>query len=1065
VKQLGTEESEEDQVVYCSAFLNGIPNEIAYGHNNHSKPFKGQKNKVVFEPKATEKSGKHIATLHKKQIINKLGYKQTVYVKWGQEGHKWTPVSTKLEGDDVWDADLKNNTTQAQAKKDLDEIIEFQGKLNEGIPEPEHYKEDPNVLVEKFKENISVYNEKTNLRNARVSQIMNSFEPIDISNMGFMELLSYRDVLSDAEDTLRHKGFYQRARIDANNARIIAIVNELRAVSEKIESTIIDWHENDKDSFITAAYMSHRDLMGLGQSVFNNFILTTKEQEVKDDLHLVGKLFDNEPWALSHEDLDGIKEEAFSPKYVNDMFVNAWKENSRRPICQFAQVTVAKELGVDESLYFPHYMIYNNQSFKDMLKYISGTQIEKTMKDVVLQSYHKTQEELKSWDGINKIAYEEAKNKLSDWDHDFNLKHSGWSEYLKMTDDMRALEKERRDFLDSEKNKVYSPYYPHHGEVKAFTTDGYEEYKQTVRGMNAKLADIVDSRQQVYANIRSETGGQEFDDFIHIRTTIENQIEKYNDAKNLFNGSFITVDGKKYIRLFRGVEGEYNVHSVLESWTIERAVAGGFDGANILSKYVPIEMIYNFYGSSTWRQRPGGMGEYEYEFIVINGGEGKDNPSIDPKSYDAKVLRGKMDALGKSYSHKYVKRTGAPGNYEYFYDEPQEDRKPAGLIDQATYEDVHAQMQTDLKDISTDKVDYEEIHGAIGENIDHIVGNSKKELKKYSSYLAADTALRARDFIDHMRSIITDIDLDSKMVNRMMKDSIRKLVYQEVESNRQQFTDHGIRHVVGDIIRQDAIMKEATKGSYTPMDRFMAAFALINHDIGYTHPAIRAGGAEGVKASHGHEKYSAKILEEQKGIWNEDRIFSAEEYAKIVDVVAHHDTTDIDLGNLLKTTCALSDNLSLFNEEKLPSMFKYVEHGRDLLIAIQHASGDKEKLSLAKVALGRAIDSSDINSNLKRDLKAAVKQISENTPRFTVGVLAGEIGNIYTDKVGKINIDIHHNKWDEFLQKTFDMGQRQVIKLLKDYGHTDFTKTEYDLGNFFTIRLIGYKGGDNEKKN
>ena len=34
----------------CLAFPSGIPNQITSGQNKHSKPLKGQKNKIVFEP-------------------------------------------------------------------------------------------------------------------------------------------------------------------------------------------------------------------------------------------------------------------------------------------------------------------------------------------------------------------------------------------------------------------------------------------------------------------------------------------------------------------------------------------------------------------------------------------------------------------------------------------------------------------------------------------------------------------------------------------------------------------------------------------------------------------------------------------------------------------------------------------------------------------------------------------------------------------------------------------------------------------------------------------------------
>lgn len=42
----GTEESE---IVVCTAFPDGIPDEIAYGPNKHSVPLPGQKNDIVFE--------------------------------------------------------------------------------------------------------------------------------------------------------------------------------------------------------------------------------------------------------------------------------------------------------------------------------------------------------------------------------------------------------------------------------------------------------------------------------------------------------------------------------------------------------------------------------------------------------------------------------------------------------------------------------------------------------------------------------------------------------------------------------------------------------------------------------------------------------------------------------------------------------------------------------------------------------------------------------------------------------------------------------------------------------
>jgi len=48
VKQFGNE-GEIDQLLVCKAFPKGIPEDISYGDNKHTKPIKNQKNKIVYE--------------------------------------------------------------------------------------------------------------------------------------------------------------------------------------------------------------------------------------------------------------------------------------------------------------------------------------------------------------------------------------------------------------------------------------------------------------------------------------------------------------------------------------------------------------------------------------------------------------------------------------------------------------------------------------------------------------------------------------------------------------------------------------------------------------------------------------------------------------------------------------------------------------------------------------------------------------------------------------------------------------------------------------------------------
>lgn len=49
---LGVKQDNEDELterVYCEAFLDKIPDEIAYGENEHNEPFPDQENNIIFE--------------------------------------------------------------------------------------------------------------------------------------------------------------------------------------------------------------------------------------------------------------------------------------------------------------------------------------------------------------------------------------------------------------------------------------------------------------------------------------------------------------------------------------------------------------------------------------------------------------------------------------------------------------------------------------------------------------------------------------------------------------------------------------------------------------------------------------------------------------------------------------------------------------------------------------------------------------------------------------------------------------------------------------------------------
>jgi hypothetical protein len=386
---------------------------------------------------------------------------------------------------------------------------------------------------------------------------------------------------------------------------------------------------------------------------------------------------------------------------------------------------------------------------------------------------------------------------------------------------------------------------------------------------------------------------------------------------------------------------------------------------------------------------------------------------------------------------------------------------------QANYKDTSDQMGKDLDSMQPSVHEVAPVKGKLtSDNLKIINANARTVLGAYSSYLAGDTALRGSDYLNHMKGILSDPslkDLDADVVNRMMTNSVHKLLFQEMESNRQQFTDHGIRHIVGDVIRQDELFMAETNGKGTAMERLMGAFINVNHDVGYTVPLVRAGGQRAIDVSHDHEAMSAKIFEDQRSIWNAGRLFSSDQYDRMKEAVATHGQSVLDKSDWLKSSVRLADDLALFADDKLPSMFRYVRDGKQILADMGRAAADydaarkagqlkaqesaEKKFEAIRKVLHKKIEKEPkLSYALKRDLKAATREITFLTPKFTLGVLAGSIVKIAREQ-DKVNIDIQHNSWDTYLQKYFDMGQKQTKKLLEHYGHTDFTKNSYELGD------------------
>jgi hypothetical protein len=389
---------------------------------------------------------------------------------------------------------------------------------------------------------------------------------------------------------------------------------------------------------------------------------------------------------------------------------------------------------------------------------------------------------------------------------------------------------------------------------------------------------------------------------------------------------------------------------------------------------------------------------------------------------------------------------------------------------QATWAEISSQMHKNLGEISKKELQHKPLEGNVNEaNAGHIADTMRDEISKYVSYLAGDTTDLMHRLTNLVEKVIGDDDafkdVSAQDMQLLGMDIVRKLVHQEAESNRQTFTDHGIRHIVGNILYQNEMLGELGKQGVeiTPRDRLMAIFVQVNHDVGYTVPFVREGGQFGLDATKMHPQFSEKIAREQKGLWNEDHIFNAQEYDHAMSIIRQHSKSSLDVSDPILLTTQIADNTSLFSKEKLPPLFHKVPEGRELLtkMGVAAAAKDNAQFDMYRDQLHDAIDKCSFSPNLKRDLKAAIGNMNYLTPKFTLGIMAGEIHKVGRSADAMIEVRVKYNEFDSFLQEMFDMGQGQTKKLLADYGVTDYNQTEYKLGEHegkavFKIVIDGY---------
>ena len=350
-----------------------------------------------------------------------------------------------------------------------------------------------------------------------------------------------------------------------------------------------------------------------------------------------------------------------------------------------------------------------------------------------------------------------------------------------------------------------------------------------------------------------------------------------------------------------------------------------------------------------------------------------------------------------------------------------------------------------------------------------LANNLDRHLDEHAAYIPKDADRRLRRVMQRQLQLFHEVgmDVDPRALDAYLRKAINAVAYQEVSTWQRQMGDHGVRHITEDMELADDMLGSLQEaiGNVSAEDRLLASVSLLFHDIGYTAGAAR----ESIPATSYHHQYSAEYVRTSPEI---NAVFSPEQVEKMRSWVETHDGSKIDWAeDPVGSSIRLADNLSLFAREKLPALFRYVPGAVRELKAMGEdiVAGETRRISRRKAKLRQLVDGAKLSDPMKEGLLGAVDRVFSKSPKFTLGMLAGERMSPTFD--GKtMHVPVRFSGYAKTLQSLFDLGQEQFVKLAESYGMTpqDAESGEFTFHNeegdpVLHIKAVGATTGVFEK--
>jgi hypothetical protein len=276
---------------------------------------------------------------------------------------------------------------------------------------------------------------------------------------------------------------------------------------------------------------------------------------------------------------------------------------------------------------------------------------------------------------------------------------------------------------------------------------------------------------------------------------------------------------------------------------------------------------------------------------------------------------------------------------------------------------------------------------------------------------------------NEMDDVLEELGVDPKLRHELAMEAVDALVAQDYESMGRTLGDHGIHHIRGNIDLALGILEEHP-GEDTAEDIAATYISQVFHDTGYLTDPSR------IFLDMGHARWGTQHYDSNLRPLVESAL-GKRAAGEISHIMRTHAATDIDWEeDVVASAARVADNLALFHKEKFPPLLRFAPGATDILEDL--GKGDISA-STARSRLRSAIRASDLSPTIQKQLAKSVSEVSDVTPKFTLGMLGGSVDRVsWSDN--HLNVFLKRSPEATRLQKVLDLGQRQFGKLASIYG-------------------------------